>query len=347
MADAPLIVDLRSDTITQPTPAMRQAMAEAQVGDDVFGEDPTVNALEERVAEMFGKQAALLVASGTMANQVAIRAHTQPGDEIICEATSHIYLYEGGAPAALSGCSYALLDGDRGMFTAAQAAAAIRGDNVHYPRTRLMVLENTHNRGGGSVWPVEQVADVCDVAKHAELATHMDGARIMNACLTAGAKPVDYAKHVDSCTICFSKGLGAPVGSAVVGSREFIGRARRVRKMFGGGMRQAGILAAAAMYALDHHVDRLVDDHVRARRLATEFGEIPGLIVNPDAVQTNIVLLDLDDRLGPADRFVQALADAGVLMLATGPRRVRAVVSLAVDEAGIDRAIKVFHQAWR
>jgi threonine aldolase len=341
-------VDLRSDTITKPTPPMRRAMADAEVGDDVFGEDPTVNALQERVARLLGKEAAIFVASGTMANQTAIRAHTSPGDEILCEASSHSYLYESGAPAALSGCSYALIQGQRGMFTAHQAAQAIRpAGNDHFAQTKLILIENTHNRGGGSIWPLEAIAEIRRLADQTGLAMHLDGARLLNACVATGLKPHDYTQHFDSCSICFSKGLGAPVGSAVAGTGAFIRRVHRFRKMFGGGMRQVGILAAAALYALDHHVERLADDHANARRLAEAIATLPGIILDPAHVQTNIVIFDLDERIGPASQFVEAMGRQDVLLLAIGPQRVRAVTSLAVDRSDIERAITVFHQVVR
>ena len=239
------IVDLRSDTVTRPSPAMRAAIAAAEVGDDVLGDDPTVNRLQERMAAFLGKEAALFVPSGSMANQVAIRSVCEPGDEIIADETTHSYNFEGGGPAALSGASMRLIEGPRGLFTPAQAEALIRPDNVHYPHTRLIIVENTNNRGGGSVWPVEQVAGLRAVADRHKLHLHMDGARLMNACVARGLKPTDYTRHVDSVSMCFSKGLGAPVGSIVAGPAWFIKRCHRFRKMFGGAMRQAGILAAA------------------------------------------------------------------------------------------------------
>ncbi|HRX86337.1 MAG TPA: threonine aldolase family protein, partial [Phycisphaerae bacterium] len=229
------MIDLRSDTVTQPTAEMRRVMAEAVVGDDVFHDDPTVNRLEKRVAELMGKEAALFVPSGTMANQVAVRCHTASGDEIVCHRMSHVYLYEGGAPAAISGCSFALVDGDRGMFDVATMRQAVRADNPHFPRTSLVVLENTQNRGGGAVWAVDAVAAIGAAAHELGLKVHLDGARIMNACVAVGVKPTAYAAHADSVSICFSKGLGAPIGSAIAGSAAFIAKAMRVRKMLGGG----------------------------------------------------------------------------------------------------------------
>jgi threonine aldolase len=289
------IIDLRSDTVTRPTPGMREAIAGAVVGDDVFGDDPTVTRLEARVAAMFGMEAALFVPSGTMANQVAIRAHTEPGDEIICHRMSHVYMYEGGAPFALSGCSVFLLEGERGMFTAEDVRRAVRPTDQHFPRSALVVVENTHNRGGGSVWSVDDVAAIASAARESGIRMHLDGARILNACAATGLRPGDYTRHFDSATICFSKGLGAPVGSAVAGSKAFIARGKRFRKMFGGAMRQSGILAAAAEYALDHHVDRLVEDHANAARLAEALAACSGVSVcRPE---TNIVYFDLEAGL--------------------------------------------------
>ena len=246
------IIDLRSDTVTRPTDEMRQVMAKADVGDDVFGDDPTVNRLQDQVADMFGMEAAIFLPSGTMANQVAIKTHTQPGNEIICHKKSHIYSSEGGAACAISGCSLALLEGEGGIFSTADMLGAIRPDDQHCPRSSLVIVENTHNTGGGTVWALDRIAEVCSTARDRGLKTHLDGARIMNACIASSTKPAQYAEHFDSATICFSKGLGAPVGSALAGSGEFIARAKRFRKMMGGTMRQAGILAAGAIYALDH-----------------------------------------------------------------------------------------------
>jgi len=339
------IVDLRSDTVTKPTPAMRRAMAEAQVGDDVFGDDPTVNRLQEKVAALLGKEAAIYMPSGTMANQTAIRAHTEPGDEIICHHDSHIYNYEGGAPCALSGCSLRLLDGPRGQFDAEQARAAIRDlANVHFPRTRLIVIENTQNRGGGSIWPVDRIAAIRKVADENGIAMHLDGARLLNACVATGLAPTDYTPYFETVSMCFSKGLGAPIGSAVAGTAEMVKRIRRFRKMFGGGMRQAGIVAAAAIYALDHNVERLAEDHANARRLAQAIAEMPGLSIDPNEVVTNILYFDVDPAIGTAAQFRDRLRAEGVWVNATGPQRIRAVTHLDVDTADIDRAIAVMRR---
>jgi len=336
------VIDLRSDTVTRPTAGMRKAIAAAEVGDDVFGDDPTVTALEARVAALYGMGAALFVPSGTMANQVALAAHTSPGDEIICHRMSHVYQYEGGAPAALAGCSTALLEGDRGMFTAEDVLAAIRPDDPHFPRTSLVVLENTQNRGGGAVWALEDIASIAESARANGLKIHLDGARIMNACVAAGVSPADYGRHFDSATICFSKGLGAPVGSALAGDAEFIYKARRVRKRYGGGMRQAGILAAAALYALDCHVDRLADDHAHAQRLADGLAACSGISV--ELPETNIVYLNVDPACGTAQALQQQLEEVGVRTIAVSPQRIRAVTHLEIGAADIDTAIAAAQQ---
>lgn len=331
-----VMIDLRSDTVTQPTPAMKEAMMRAPLGDDIFSDDPTVNALQERVADMFGMEAALFVPSGTMANQIAIRSHTEPGDEIICHHLSHIYLYEAGAPAALSGCSVRFVDGNRGMFTSDDVRAALRPVDQHFPVSKLCVIENTQNRGGGSVWSEAQIADVSKTARELGLKMHLDGARIMNASVASGTSPKDYAKHFDSATICFSKGLGAPVGSAVAGSQAFITRARRIRKMFGGAMRQSGILAAAANHALDHHVERLKEDHENAAALAKRLSENPKIKVDP--CETNIVYFDLDKSAGTAPELEAKLLQNNVRMLALTPSRLRAVTHLHITNQNIEHA---------
>jgi len=337
-------VDLRSDTVTKPSPEMRRVMAEAEVGDDVLGDDPTVNRLQDKVAKLLGKEAAVYVPSGTMANQTAIRAQTEPGDEIVADLDSHIYFYESGAPFALSGCSIRLLNGKRGQFDAEQVRAVFRPRESHFAQTKLVVIENTHNRGGGSIWPLERIAGVRAAADELGLRMHLDGARLMNACVATGTPAAEYARHFDTVSMCFSKGLGAPVGSAVAGSAETIRRVRRFRKMFGGGMRQAGILAAAAEYALKHNVERLAEDHANARRLAVALAEMPGITINVDEVETNLVFFELDARLGDARSFCERLRGRGVLMLPESARRVRAVTHLDVDAAGVDRAVEVLRR---
>ena len=262
------MIDLRSDTVTLPIPEMREAMYQAFVGDDVFGDDPTINNLEEHVAEILGKEAAVYMPSGTMTNQVAIRTHTEPGDEILLEQSAHVYFNEAGATAALSGAICRLIPGDRGVFGAEDMEEAIRPVNDHYPRTKLVCVENTANRGGGKVWPLEKLAEVKNTAHENGLKTHLDGARIWNAAAAMNIPESEIAKHFDSLSVCFSKGLGAPVGSALAGSNDFIMEARRFRKQFGGGMRQAGIIAAGALYALENNRERLKVDHDNAKMLA-------------------------------------------------------------------------------
>ena len=334
------MIDLRSDTVTRPTPAMRRAMAEADVGDDVLGDDPTVLALEARTADLLGKEAAVYMPSGTMTNQVAIRAWTEPGDEIILEASAHSYFYESGGPAALSGVMCRLIEGRRGLFTGDQVRGVLRPKNEHFPRTKLLCIENTHNRGGGTVWPLQQVADVVAVAREAGLRTHLDGARLWNAAVAAGVPEGDYAAHFDSVSVCFSKGLGAPVGSALAGDGEFIARARRFRKMFGGGMRQAGILAAGALYALEHHRDRLAEDHANARHLAEGLADLPGVDIDPTTVETNIVMVGTTAVAAPD--LVQRLEAAGVLVLPRDAKTIRAVTNLDTSAGQVEEALAAF-----
>lgn len=335
----PTSIDLRSDTVTRPTPAMRQAMAAAEVGDDVLGDDPTVLALQERIAAIMGKPAACFVPTGTMANQTAIRAHTEPGDEIIAHRDSHIIHYETGSPAALSGVMIHGLDGERGQFDADDVTDALRPRNAHHPWSKLLVVENTHNRGGGSVWPLDRVERVTRAARDAGLKTHLDGARLWNACAATGVDPAQYARCFDTVSCCFSKGLGAPAGSAVCGDAPTIARVHRFRKMFGGAMRQSGVLAAACLHALDHHRDRLSDDHRRARRLADGVSSIDGLRV-AERVETNMVFIQIDPRLGSAAQFAAALAARGVRMLPNRPTVLRAVCHLDVDDGMIDHAVR-------
>jgi threonine aldolase len=336
------MIDLRSDTVTQPTPAMRQAMAEAAVGDDVLGNDPTVNELEAETARLLGKPAAVYMPSGTMTNEVALRCHTEPGDEVLLHRDSHVFVYEGGGPAALSGVMCRLLEGPGGVFTADEVRRALRPRDVHFAVSRLVCIENTHNRGGGTAWPIDQLADVAEVARTAGLLVHMDGARLWNAAVATGHLEADYAAHCDSVSVCFSKGLGAPVGSALAGSEEFISRARRFRKLFGGGMRQAGIIAAGALYAVRHHRQRLAEDHANARRLADGLAELPGLHLSGEP-QTNLVYVRAAD--GDARRLAGRLRQWDVGVLPVSEDVVRAVTSLAVDRDDIERAIAAFADA--
>jgi len=320
---------------------MREAMARAPLGDDVFGDDPTVNLLQERAAELLGKEAALLVPSGTMANQVALRTHTEPGDEIIVEADSHIFLYEGGGFAALSGLSARCVAGSGGVMSLDAVRAAVRppGGLSHYPSSSLLCVENTANRAGGTVVPVEHCRALGELAREQGLAYHLDGARMFNATVIEDIAAAELAEPFDSISFCLSKGLGCPVGSLLVGSRAFVDRAHRFRKMFGGGMRQAGVLAAAGLYALEHHVDRLADDHRRARRLGEALAITPGFSVELDSVATNMVYADVADSAGTAAELVDHLSSRGVLITAVSANSVRLVTHLDVDDAAIDRAL--------
>jgi threonine aldolase len=339
------MIDLRSDTVTQPTAAMRAAMARAEVGDDVFGDDPTVQRLEARVAEILGKEAAVFTPSGTMANQLALRAHTEPGDEILVEAQAHIYYYESGAPAALSGVMCRCLPGVRGVFTAADVEAVLRPSDQHFAPTKLVCVENTHNRGGGNVWPLDRIQEVAASARRHGLRLHLDGARLWNAAVATGWSEQACAAHFDTVSVCFSKGLGAPVGSALCGPRELIQRARRFRKMFGGGMRQAGIIAAGALYALEHHRARLAEDHAHARALAEGLAQVPGLDLDPATVQTNMVLFRVKSM--PAPQLATKLDQAGVRVLATGPETIRAVTNLMVAAKDIPAAVEIVARLMR
>lgn len=333
------MVDLRSDTITKPTAGMREAICKAEVGDAVFGDDPTVLALQERVAGILGKEAALYMPSGTMTNQVAVRTHTEAGDEIMLDASAHIYYYEAGAPAALSGVMCRLLQGKRGIFTADDVRSALRLGDVHFAPTRLICIENTHNRGGGSIWPIEAIAGIADLARENNLKMHMDGARLWNASVATGIPEAEYAQFFDSVSVCFSKGLGAPVGSALAGSAEFIDRARRFMKQFGGGMRQAGIIAAGALYALENHRDRLAEDHNNAKILAEGLSGIPGIEIDVSTVETNIVIFRLKG-VNPVEFFLHA-HEAGVYVLPAGADTIRAVTSLQVNRDDIGKGVEI------
>lgn len=336
-------IDLRSDTVTRPTPGMRKAMAEAKVGDDVFNEDPTVNALEERVAELLGKEAALFVPSGTMSNQIAVKAHTQPGDELLCDVNCHIYVYEQGGPAQLSGVTCRTLDGQYGILDAAPLEDnKIRPDNEHLVRTRLVCLENTHNRGGGKIYPLTKIQAISQWARAHGLAMHLDGARLWNAIAATGIPGQQWGEPFDTVSVCFSKGLGAPVGSALAGPRDLILKGRRIRKLFGGGMRQAGIIAAAALYALDHHVQRLAEDHQNAQILAQAIRGKSFLKLVPPEVETNLVWFQVDKKWGDAPKLAQVLREKNVLVHASGPQLLRACTHLDVSNPRIKEASRVF-----
>lgn len=330
-------VDLRSDTVTLPTPGMREAMATAPLGDDVFGEDPTVNALQERVAEMAGKEAALFVPSGTMANLIAILAQTRPGEKVILCEDAHPYQYEAANIAVVGGLLTSTIPGHLGIITADEIAPrVVRNPDHHLSQTTLISLENTSNRGGGNLYELDTLETIAGLARAEEMKVHCDGARIFNAVVRSGFSLAQYAQHVDTLSFCFSKGLGAPVGSIVVGSVETIDRMHFFRKMLGGGMRQAGILAAAALYALDHHVERLAEDHHRAgefRRALEGCSRVEFPMPNP----TNIVMMDVAD----AQECVRTAAEKGIRMIAMGPKRVRAVFHLDIDDTGLERAIEV------
>ena len=339
MADK--VLDFRSDTVTKPTPAMRAAMAQAEVGDDVFDEDPSIHGLQERIAGLLGKEAAVFVPSGSMSNQIGVRVHCSPGDEFICDVGCHIYNYEQGAYAQLSGVAARTVDGPNGVMRLDQLTGLIRADNEHLVRTRLVCLENTHNRGGGRIQPYDVVESICKWAHANSLVTHLDGARLFNAAVASGIEARRWAQHFDTVSVCFSKGLGAPVGSALVGPKDLMQKARRIRKLFGGGMRQAGVLAAAAIYALDHHVARLAEDHANARRLADSVRGIAGLKLASDSVDSNIVIFNVDPSLGTGAEFCLRLKDRGLLMLAIAAQQVRAVTHLDVNEADTIQAGKI------
>ncbi|HEX4795361.1 MAG TPA: GntG family PLP-dependent aldolase [Humisphaera sp.] len=337
------MIDLRSDTVTQPTPAMRRAIAEAPVGDDVFGDDPTVNELERLTAELLGKEAAMFVPSGTMANQLAVRLHTQPGDEVLIEAGAHVLGNEAGAAAVISGVTCRTIGGRRGIFTADDLLGMLRPPNVHHSPTRLVCVENTHNVGGGSIWPLETLRELADAVAEHGLALHMDGARLWNASAATGVAEREYAACCHTLSVCFSKGLGAPVGSALAGPAPIIERGRRFRKMLGGGMRQAGLLAAGALHALRHHRQRLSEDHANARALAEGLAGIDGIDIDIAAIETNIVRFNFRDR--DAIGVVDALREQGVLMMAGGKHSIRAVTHLMISAKDIDQTIAAMKQA--
>ncbi len=312
-------IDLRSDTVTRPTPEMRRAMAEAEVGDDVLGEDPTIRALESRLAERLGKEAALFVPSGTMANQLAIGAHTRPGDELICNSSAHIYVWEGGGIARLWSVTARTLGGELELLSRSAVEGKIRPDDGHYVQTRLVCLENTHNRAGGRVHSLESVTEISAWARANGLKMHLDGARLFNAEVASGVPAAEWAKHFDTVSVCFSKGLGAPVGSAVTGPTDLIRQAHRLRKMLGGGMRQAGVIAAAALYALENHVDRLAHDHQNAQILAQAVEQTDGLSLESGPVETNLVWVKVAPALGSAADLASRLREQGILVSGARP----------------------------
>jgi len=318
---------------------MLAAMVAAPVGDDVFSDDPTVNLLEERLADLLGLEAAIFVPSGTMANQIAIRLHCRPGEELICESTAHVYLWEGGGPAALSGVTCRTFDGEFGVLTPDQFEGNIRPTDIHSVQTRLVCLENTHNRGGGRVYPIEDIEAISEWATFHGIAMHLDGARIWNAMVASGITAKEWCQHFDTVSVCFSKGLGTPVGSALAGSKDLIHKARRIRKLFGGAMRQVGFLAGACLYALDHHIDRLAEDHANAKLLAEAVADTEGLWLVPERVDTNLVWIEVDsERFGSAREVAGRLKEQGVLLAPLGDQVLRACTHLDVSKADCERA---------
>ena len=337
-----MVIDFRSDTVTKPTPAMLSAMMNAKVGDDVFGEDPSINELESFAANMFGMEAALFCPSGTMTNQIAIKCHTQPGDEVICEKLSHIYQYEGGGIAFNSGCSTQILYGDRGRITAAQVENAINADDVHKARTSLVSVENTCNRGGGSCYNFNELIEIKKVCQKHNLKFHIDGARLFNAIVANKESAVDYGNIFDSISICLSKGLGTPVGSVVLGNKEFIYKARRIRKVFGGGMRQAGFLAAAGVFALQNNIERLDVDHYHAKLIASTLENLP-YVDEVLPVETNIIIFSCKGKYN-SKQLVDALKQHDILAYNISPTQVRLVVHLDISESMVSKTIDVFQK---
>lgn len=335
-----MITDLRSDTFTKPSPAMLEAMFRAPVGDDVFGEDPSVNKLEAMSAELFGMEAAVFCPSGTMTNQIAIKCHTQPGDEVICDKMSHVYIYEGGGIAFNSGCQVKALQGDRGRISAEQVAEAINPDDVHKARTRLVSIENTANRGGGSCYDFTEFQQIKEVCLNNNLIMHLDGARLWNALVAKNEKPKLYADVFDSISICLSKGMGTPVGSLLLGNLDFIKQARRVRKVFGGGMRQAGYLAAAGIYALENNLQRLEEDHQHAKQIATALGN-KNIIGKIMPVETNIVIFEVIGSSYDAKSFCKKLAEYDVLCLPISKTQVRMVTHLDITKEMLNNLLQL------
>jgi threonine aldolase len=332
-------IDLRSDTVTKPSPAMREAMAAAEVGDDVFGEDPTVNRLQEMVASILGKEAALFVPSGVMANQIALKVHTQPGDEVITESGAHIFNYETGAAAFISNVQIHTIDGKRGVISADQIPGAVRSPVYYNSKTRLICLENTHNRAGGTIYPIDEIKKVSTVARSSEISMHLDGARLWNAWMATGIHPKEYGQWFDSVSVCFSKGLGAPVGSALAGTKSFIERARTIRKILGGGMRQAGILAAAGIYAVQNNVERLREDHAKARYFAEQLKSLPGFAIDMESVQSNIVIIDVAKTKKTPGEITARLRKLHVLLSEMTHTTIRAVMHLGVSKDDVAKAV--------
>ncbi len=331
-------VDLRSDTVTRPSKGMREAIAGAKVGDDVFEDDYTVQELERKVADILGKEAALFVPSGTMANQISLRVLCNPGDEVICERNSHIINYEVAAASAISGIMLSPYDGDKGKLSLSQISDAVRVPDVHHPNTKLVALENTHNRAGGAVLELEYIGETEKLVRELGLGFYLDGARLWNAAISLGVEPSQIAGHFDMVSVCFSKGLGAPIGSAVCGSKDNIIKARRIRKMLGGGMRQAGIIASAALYAVSNNYTRLADDHKRAAYFAEKIAGIDGIEIDYKSVQTNIVIFS---PKSPVDEFLEKARLKGLSMVPFGKKQVRAVIHLDISDSDIEKAVEI------
>jgi len=337
-------IDLRSDTVTKPTEDMRRVMAEAEVGDDVFGDDPTVNHLQAMVAERLGKEAALYVPSGSMGNGICVKTHTSPGDEIIIERFGHIVNYEAANAAVFSGVQTSMIDGQNGVITREMVEPLLKTASLHTPGTKLICVENTHNRAGGTIFPLEEMVKLRELANERGIRVHLDGARLWNAHVATGISFAEYADCADSVSVCFSKGLGAPIGSCIAGSGDFIESARRIRKMLGGGMRQVGIIAAAAIYAMEHNIDRLSEDHDNARLLAEGLMEIDGINLDLDTVHTNIVIFDVSGTGLTAPKIIEKWQKLGVLGLAISDSRIRIVTHLNVSKSDCETALEKFRE---
>lgn len=335
------IIDLRSDTVTRPTPGMIHAMIHSPLGDDVLGDDPTVNKLETETAKLLGKQAAVFVPSGTMGNQLAVMTHTRPGDEVILDYESHIFRYEVAGSAVMSGVQFNALTGPGGIMSAEQIQNAIRPEDIHQPATTLVCLENTHNRAGGTVYPVDEIKKISAICKKKGIKMHLDGARLWNASVASGTPIREYARHFDSIMVCFSKGMGCPVGSVLAGDKSFIEKARRHRKMLGGGMRQAGLLAGAGLYALRHNIKRMAEDHRRARILAKSISQAEKIDINLPSVQTNIVIFDVKRTGLNSEQALAKLAKKGLWVVPFGKTKLRAVTHLDVSDDDVDKAGKI------
>lgn len=339
-------IDLRSDTVTKPSPEMRKAMYEAEVGDDVFKEDPTINKLEEYTADLLGKEAALFVSSGVMGNQICLNVLTNPGDEVICEKDAHIFHYESGSPAALSGIQLFPIQGKAGVITADQIEPHIRPTSAYYmPQTKVIAIENTHNRAGGTIQPVEVIAEIKKLAEKYKLFFHLDGARIWNASVKTGITVKEYASYFDTVSCCLSKGLGAPVGSIIAGTKEFVKEAYRIRKAWGGGMRQAGILAAAGLYALMNNIERLKEDHEKAQILAKAINDIPSLEINSETVQTNIIVFK--PLKISVEESIEKCKEKGLLITPGSIGYLRAVTHLDISSDDINKAVEIFKEVFK